>query len=436
MIKRLRWSYGIALLCLVAAYYLQDPHLLPVRLWLGPGIFLLAMTGLALSLWHWPQQRWRMTLHAALWLGIVGMVLYQVSAPYRHRQAVMAAYAHDPLLLTALGEHLVVGYDDPAQVRELASKGLIGGVFIAQRNVAGKSFEALRDEIHLLQRARQLAGLPPLLIAADQEGGPVSRLSPPLPPQPGLATLIEPGLPDQAIAQRVAQYAGNQAQALAALGINTNFSPVVDLKLRQIPRWFDTHTRIAERAIAGDPQQVALVAQVYSRALLAHGVVPTLKHFPGLGRVRGDTHHFTAHLRASQETLQASDWLPFQQVLRQTPAMLMVGHVTLDALDKSRPASVSRPVLAGLLRSQWEFEGVLISDDLSMAPTYGRGLCRSAVEALNASMDLLLLTYDHEKTYELLDCLQRALRSGKLERTQLVQSEWRLTTLPWRRNGV
>jgi beta-N-acetylhexosaminidase len=109
----------------------------------------------------------------------------------------------------------------------------------------------------------------------------------------------------------------------------------------------------------------------------------------------------------------------------------MVGHVAVDALDDANPASVSPAVLSGLLRQQWRFNGILISDDMTMAPIYNRGLCRSAVDSLNAGMDLILIAYDWKKYYSVMDCLRHAKESGALR--NLEQSQERLRTFGVRR---
>lgn len=428
-----RWRLSLALICTLAAYHLQNPHLLPVRAWAEPVLLLVAVISLAAVFRSRPKQLWLVASLAALWLAAISFIVAGASAQYRHRQAILHAAKYEPELMSRLGEHLVVGYENPDEIRELARRGLIGGVFITRRNAAGKTFEQLRAELAMLQTVRRQALLPPLIIATDQEGGPVSRLSPPLALQPSLATVIADEIHPPEIERRVRRYAEAQARGLVALGINTNFSPVVDLKPTHATGALDFHTQIAARAIANDPNTVAQVALVYSQTLLQQGVMPTLKHFPGLGSVSADTHHFNARLNSTLPHLNAHDWHPFRFVLSQTPAFLMVGHVTLTALDKTRPASVSPTVLTGLIRRQWQFDGVMISDDLSMAPIYNRGLCRSSIASLNAGMDLLLISYDWRKYYLVLDCLRHAAQAGTL--APLEKSHQRLQALPWNKQA-
>ena len=112
----------------------------------------------------------------------------------------------------------------------------------------------------------------------------------------------------------------------------------------------DFNTLIGYRAISDDPMTVADIARSYVSWLEASGVGATVKHFPGLGRVRTDTHHFSADLDTPLAELEASDWIPFRKVLAGSKAQLMIGHVTLTTVDPDRPASHSRLVVDGIIR--------------------------------------------------------------------------------------
>ncbi|SEH04493.1 Beta-hexosaminidase A precursor [Candidatus Venteria ishoeyi] len=239
-----------------------------------------------------------------------------------------------------------------------------------------------------------------------------------------------PGFPRPQIIERATAYALAQAKPLAALGINLNFSPVLDLKPAQASSSLDFHTQIVKRAIAADAEIVTQAGLAYSRALLSQGVLPTLKHFPGLGSVSDDTHHFSARLHLPLTTLQQHDWRPFRHLLSQTPALLMVAHVVVDAIDPDLPASLSHKLITDIVRKDWQHDGILITDDMSMGAVYNLGLCPSSIRALNAGIDLLLIAYDWEKVYPVLDCLQAAQQSGQLKTLQ--SSQARLQQLPWK----
>ena len=171
---------------------------------------------------------------------------------------------------------------------------------------------------------------------------------------------------------------------------------------------------------------LSAIALAFSQGLRKAGVGATLKHFPGLGRIEADTHHFQAHLDAGIDDLTASDWRPFRAVVEDGQAALMVGHVVLDAIDPNRPASHSKAVVQGLLRDRWRHQGLVISDDMVMSPIYQHDFCTAVTEALNAGVDLLLVAYDGRQYYKAMDCALTALHHGELDRDMLAQSAARL----------
>jgi beta-N-acetylhexosaminidase len=225
----------------------------------------------------------------------------------------------------------------------------------------------------------------------------------------------------------VRAYADEVGRALAGLGINVNFAPVVDLD-HGLDNPNDRYSRISSRAISIDPQIVAEVAAEYCDGLHRHGVQCTLKHFPGLGRVFEDTHFQPASLTASAAELARTDWVPFRSLMQQPGMFTMLGHARLTALDAERPASFSAPVVSGLLRGTWKYDGVLVTDDFSMAAAYETpgGLAAASVAALNAGVDLILTSYDPDQYFPMVYALLRAGAAGKLANEALERSDLRL----------
>lgn len=323
-----------------------------------------------------------------------------------------------------LGPHFMVGYSSFPEVARLAEQGLIGGIYVTRHNIRGRTVEGLRAEIVALQDKRRAAGLPPLVVAADQEGGIVGHLAPPLTKVPALATLA--GLAPENQQIKAEEFGRIHGRELAGLGINLNLAPVLDLKPPVRRNRLDFHTLIGQRAIATDPVVVGTIASAYVRGLEASGVGATLKHFPGIGRVRTDTHHFSANLDTPVEDLEASDWRPFREVLSQSHSALMVGHVTLTAVDPDRAASHSKRVVEGIIRDRWGYKGVVMTDDLVMGAIYQHDVCKAVVEAINAGVDLLLVAYDGAQFYRIFACALEASRQGKLDAAMLRASEARL----------
>ena len=221
---------------------------------------------------------------------------------------------------------------------------------------------------------------------------------------------------------------------LADLGVNVNLAPLADLAVPGSYRRYDFRSQIGRRTIGVDPQRVTRAVIGYTHGLESSGVEATLKHFPGLGRVSGDTHLIPAALAASQNDLEKRDWVPFREGLANTNALLMVGHATLPAADATRPASRSPRVVQEIVRDQWKHDGVLITDDLSMGAARENGTCSAGVEALNAGVDLLLITYDVGQYFEIFDCAVRATLDGQVLPERLAASDARLARLH-RRNA-
>ena len=360
-------------------------------------------------------------------------------------------------VLAQVGSHFIVGYQDPQFVYDLIAHDALGGVFITHHNVRGKSTTQIAAEIAEFQTRRAARKQPPLWIATDQEGGGVSRLSPPLTRQPFLSTLLPSELKPTDLAEAraradlartIRQYAQTQGRALSDLGVNVNFAPVADLrfeaaeKTNPAMRWMDAFSRIESRAIHRDPAVVAFVAGEYARGLGGERVYATLKHFPGLGRVAADTHWFSAAVPVAPNTLQRSDWIPFRAVtelqnvapkferIADTALIpwIMLGHAQVPAIDPEFAASHSKKIVTEILRRQWKYDGVLITDDYNMRPIMlsPGGMGGAAVRALNGGVDLILISYDGENVYPVLEAVLNARANGTLNQIALARSEDRL----------
>ena len=356
-------------------------------------------------------------------IAFIATAAFEIDFQYK-RRAVLAA---DPGELEQLGRHLLVGYRSPTTLQALIERRAVAGVFLSAGNVAGMTREAIRQRIEDLQAIRRRQGLAPLWIATDQEGGAVSRLSPPLARMPPIAEIVALHRDHAERLLAIRQYAARQGRDLAALGINLNFAPVVDLN-HGVHNPQDRLTRIATRAISDDPAVVTEVAGLYCATLKLTGVHCTLKHFPGLGRVYEDTHKVTAELAAPPSELEASDWVPFRQLMSGDAAFTMLGHARLSAIDGDRPASFSPAVVKGLLREQWKHDGILVTDDFSMgAVTLSReGAPQGAIAALNAGIDLILISYDPDQYFPVMHALLAAARQGRLNAEALERSAARL----------
>jgi beta-N-acetylhexosaminidase len=221
----------------------------------------------------------------------------------------------------------------------------------------------------------------PVLI--DQEGGRVARLGPPHWAERPAAGRI--GALWRASPERAEEAARLDARLIAAdlhaLGLDVDCAPVLDVPAR------DGHAIIGDRAFGADPEAIAALGRAFCVGLLDGGVLPVVKHVPGHGRARADSHHALPTVEADADTLAAVDFAPFR-ALADMP-LAMTAHVAYAALDGGRPATLSRPIIGRVIRREIGFGGVLLSDDLSMKALSG-SLGQRAAECLEAGCDIAL----------------------------------------------
>lgn len=313
------------------------------------------------------------------------------------REKVLQANPHK---LQELGQRFILGYRDFEEIKLLVEYGAVGGVYITRRNIQGKTFSQVQNEIALLQHIQKKAGRPALIVAADQEGGIVSHLSPLLTQLPPLSEVIQNKSADDRW-QATENYATLQAQELSKLGITLNLGPVADLKMT-LPDFKDKHSLISKRAISEDPHIISEVGTTYCQTLTRWNISSTLKHFPGLGRVQGDSHFTTLKMPTDISVLAETDWLPFKYISQNcNSAAIMVSHIILPDVDPHHPASVSHKVVDGIMRRHLNLKGKLLTDDFSMGPIVSRpgGIGKASLDALNAGIDNILISYDNDLYY-------------------------------------
>jgi beta-N-acetylhexosaminidase len=249
----------------------NDSYLVPLR---GAGNVALVATSIVIIV---------VLLRRGYWRGVAGKLLVllwclppllMAAAHLKFELRKHESLAASTTEARQLGPHFMIGYSSFPEVGRLAEQGLIGGVYVTRHNIRGRTVEALRAEIAALQDKRRAAGLPPLIVAADQEGGIVGHLAPPLTKLPALATLAGLDPDDQQV--KAEEFGRIHGRELARLGVNLNLAPVLDLKPPVRRNRLDFHTLIGQRAIATDPVVVGAIASAYVRGLEASGVGATL----------------------------------------------------------------------------------------------------------------------------------------------------------------
>ncbi|SES34176.1 beta-N-acetylhexosaminidase [Pedococcus cremeus] len=265
----------------------------------------------------------------------------------------------------------------------------------------------------------------PLQIATDQEQGVVTRIGPPATQFPGSMALGAGRSADDA---RTA--AAITGQELKAMGVNTNFAPDADVNVNPL------NPVIGTRSFSSHPDLVAdmVSAQVdgYQRE---GGVSASAKHFPGHGDTATDSHVAFPIITHTREQWEQIDAPPFKAAIAQGIDMIMTAHLNFPALDDSGdPATVSKPILTGLLRNELGYKGVIVTDSLAMDGVRQRyGDAEVAVRALSAGADQLLMTPAMDQAYA---AVIGAVQSGRIPMADLDAKVRRVLELKYKRGMV
>jgi beta-N-acetylhexosaminidase len=235
----------------------------------------------------------------------------------------------------------------------------------------------------LVEALRETVGRADAPVLIDQEGGRVQRLKPPHWPiyPPGRAYGRLPGN-DPLLRREITRLGARLiAHDLASLGINVDCVPVLDVPDPS------GHEIIGDRAYGDTPTEVAVLGRAAAEGLIAGGVLPVIKHIPGHGRARADSHLELPVVDASFDDLDARDFAPFR-ALSDMP-MAMTAHVIYSAIDRRRPATTSKKAMRQVIRGAIGFDGLVMSDDLSMKALSG-GFRDRAKQAIAAGCDVVL----------------------------------------------
>ena len=243
---------------------------------------------------------------------------------------------------------------------------------------------------------------PESLIGIDQEGGAVVRSTwVPAPP----AAMGLGAADDTDLAYRTGAAV---ARAVKALGFNWNFAPVLDLNNNP------HNPVIAERSFGAEPERAAELAMSWMAGSHAEGVACCVKHFPGHGDTNVDSHRDLPTVNKPVEELDRLELAPFRIASAAAPAM-MTAHIVYPTLDPDNPATMSRRILTGLLRDEWKYKGIVITDGMDMHAIAGRyGVGNAAVRALTAGADMVMALGTPETQDETLNSIAAALASGEL----------------------
>lgn len=286
----------------------------------------------------------------------------------------------------------------------------VGGIILFDRNMESK--DQVKSLIADINKTGKSAGLTPLFIGIDQEGGAVARMEDQLIKVPPAEALGKEPI-EQAVS--LAKQSGTE---LKDLGFNINFAPVADLGLTY------------GRSFSTNPDEAVRYASAVGKAYDEAGLWYSYKHFPGIGKTDVDLHADTSVVPVSKETLLNEDTKVFVDLIKQSKPntyAIMVSHAMYPQIDADHPSSLSKAIITDWLRKDMGYNGVVVTDDMDMGAlakhyTFGD----MAVQSIFAGSDILLVCHEYEHMQEAYNGLMKAVKDGRISKERLDESVKRI----------
>ncbi|MBC2705070.1 MAG: beta-N-acetylhexosaminidase [Desulfobacula sp.] len=277
------------------------------------------------------------------------------------------------------GQRLMLGFDGIElndDLKHIIGDIKAGGIILFKRNI--ETPEQVTRLCRACQDYAKSCNIPPLFISVDQEGGVVARLKEPF--------TVFRGNPFIESIQDARNFAAVTADELKKAGINMNLAPVLDI----VPEGVDGIMK--DRAFKGGAEQVSTLGMEVIHTLQENGIMAVAKHFPGIGRTLKDSHFHLPVLDIDLETLRQSDMVPFAAAKNKGVAGIMLAHISYPQLDRLWQASLSPFIVNELLRTQMEYDGLVMTDDLDMkAIQHDMKICIRQI--LKSGIDMALICH-------------------------------------------
>jgi len=299
-----------------------------------------------------------------------------------------------------VGQLLVMGFDGTTlsqRLRVMFESFQPGGIILFKRNLE----EA--EQTHALLSGAQKVSSGPMFLCVDMEGGTVDRLREVIAPVPSVAEVAAAG--SKKLFRKHGRLLGEE---LCALGFNTDFAPVLDLRLAP------SEGVLGSRTVSPKPNETIAYARGFLRGLSEKGVLGCGKHFPGLGEANLDSHNELPVIDKPRKRLWKEDLVPYRELRRELP-FVMVAHAAYPQVtgDKT-PASLSRKWMSGVLRKKIGYRGLIITDDLDMGGVLAAASIEdAAVETLRAGADMFLVCQKEESVRRAFEAVVKRAESDK-----------------------
>ncbi len=318
-----------------------------------------------------------------------------------------------------IGQMVIVGLDGytvDEQARQMIEEYDVGGFILFKSNIQNSNqMLELLNSLKSENRANKV----PLFLSVDEEGGRVSRLPDEFIKIPSNKTIGK--LNNSSVSHQVGSIIGEE---LKSFGMNMDFAPVLDINSN--PK----NPVIGDRSFGTVPDLVSKLGVQTMKGLQSQNIIPVVKHFPGHGDTSTDSHVGLPKVNNDLKRLRSFELRPFQNAIENGAEAVMVAHILLPKIDPKNPASFSKTIISDILRTEMNYDGVVITDDFTMgAIVKNYNIGQAAVKSILAGSDIVLVCHDFEKQKTVISALKNAAESGRLPMDRIDQSVTRILKL-------
>lgn len=321
----------------------------------------------------------------------------------------------DLTLEEKIGQMLIVGVESnkiKERTKKLILKYKIGGVILYRRN-----FNTYEEMINLIKDLKELnkENKVPLFISIDQEGGRVNRMPKEILNLPA-ANLIANKLGEKGI-KEAADITG---EILSKSGFNMNFAPVLDLKR------FNNQS-IGDRSFGENIEYVTKYGIAQMKSLQNKNIISVIKHFPGHGATKEDSHYRLPIIKSKIKILENEDMKPFEESIKNGADSILVGHLRIRGTLDKEPCSLSRKFIIKYLRKKYHYRGLVISDDLRMrAIKYRYGTTKALIKSFKAGNDITIFRFNEKQEEKSILTIIELAKANKLNMYRINSSVRRI----------
>lgn len=307
-----------------------------------------------------------------------------------------------------IGQLFMVGIEEKEiqEITQLIQENKIGGVVLYKKNY--HTYGEMLQFINQIKKINRKNALP-ILISIDQEGGRVNRMPPEILNLKSATQIAN--TKDLECAKESGKIIGTM---LKKTGISMNYAPVLDIR-----RFKEKHA-IGDRCYGENKEEVSKYGIEVMKEMQKQGVISVIKHFPGHGLTKKDSHFRIPKIKEKIEVLEKEDIVPFERAIKEGADAIMVGHLILKDVDKRYPASLSKKVIQTYLIEKYQYDGLIMTDDLKMmAIQLHYNMKKAVLKAIEAGNDIVMIGLPYKKIKKIIKYIAKKVKKGKIKEERI-----------------